>query len=305
MARLFRFTACFAAVMLAASAPGLAQQKKPPAKAHTQGKPQKGQPQTAAPAAPAQQPELNPFKMNMLIRSAIIALNQANITGNYTVLQDLGSPSFRASNNSARLAQIFANLRQRNLDLSPILFFTPKLVQPPQINANGILRLVGYFPTSPEHVNFDLYFQMVGGDWRIFGIGLSTSPADITAAVPQDGQTNPAAANAGANGQAAPQDEAGHAAQANVAPPPAPKAAPRPARKPAAAAGNNQWSTQESGGAAADGAVENRTTNNATRIDLSKVQAEPFQTQEEETPPDAGSQPKSGFWDGFNPFSRN
>jgi hypothetical protein len=38
-----------------------------------------------------------------LVRSALIALQQANETGNYTVLRDLGAPGFEEANTAARL----------------------------------------------------------------------------------------------------------------------------------------------------------------------------------------------------------
>ena len=45
-----------------------------------------------AAAAPPTLPDQ--YKLNMLIRTTIIAVNQANKTGNYAVLRDLGSPNF-------------------------------------------------------------------------------------------------------------------------------------------------------------------------------------------------------------------
>jgi len=52
----------------------------------------------------------------ILIRETMLALDQANKTGNYTVLRDLGSPAFQ-QNNAARLGEIFASERRDNLDL--------------------------------------------------------------------------------------------------------------------------------------------------------------------------------------------
>ena len=52
------------------------------------------------------------YKLNMLIRTTLIALNQANQTGNYSVLRDLGTPQFQSLNSDARLAEIFAALRK-------------------------------------------------------------------------------------------------------------------------------------------------------------------------------------------------
>ena len=56
----------------------------------------------------------NQFKINMLIRTTLIALSQANQTGNHSVLHDLGTPQFQATNMDARLAEIFSDLRHRN-----------------------------------------------------------------------------------------------------------------------------------------------------------------------------------------------
>jgi hypothetical protein len=202
MARYWRISIwLLIAVAVAAALPAQAEQKKPPAKAP---QPNQQQAQPDAPTSPAQDATLpDAFKLNLLIRASIIALNQANQTGNYTVLQDLGAPAFRASNNSARLAQIFGALRQRQLDLSPVLFFTPKLTAQPRITPNGLLRLAGFFPTTPERVNFDLIYQLIDGQWRLFGIGVSTSPADVTSAMPQQPPA-PATAQAAQKPDAAP-----------------------------------------------------------------------------------------------------
>ena len=43
----------------------------------------------------------------MLVKNALTAVNQGNLTGNYTVLRDLGSAGFRDKNSAARLAAIF------------------------------------------------------------------------------------------------------------------------------------------------------------------------------------------------------
>jgi hypothetical protein len=51
---------------------------------------------------------------------------------------------------------------------------TPTLTQPAFITDAGMLRVTGFFPTKPEQVNFDLLFQPVGGQWRLFGISVKT-----------------------------------------------------------------------------------------------------------------------------------
>jgi hypothetical protein len=118
----------------------------------------------------------DPYKLNMLIRTTLIALSQANQTGNYSVLRDLGTPKFQAINSDARLAEIFTNLRQRNIDLSPVLFYDPKLVRQPGVAPDGMLRMTGYIPTDPQRILFDLGFERVGNEWRLSAIVIDVQP---------------------------------------------------------------------------------------------------------------------------------
>jgi hypothetical protein len=151
---------------LAFAGPALAQK--------TSDKEKAAAPQPAeAPAANSIIP--NEYRMNLMIRTTIVALNQANQTGNYSVLRDLGAPGFQAANTPTRLAEAFNQLRNRSFDLSPVLFFDPKLIRPPAIQPNGLLRLSGFFPTAPQQVDFDLAFQLVEGNWRLFAIAVDTS----------------------------------------------------------------------------------------------------------------------------------
>jgi hypothetical protein len=149
----------------------------------------------AAPAASKDAAVITPtvpdqYKLNMLICTTIIAVNQANKTGNYSVLRDLGAPHFQSTNSVAKLTESFSGLRNANLDLSPVLFFTPQLIREPAIDANGMLRLTGFFASQPQQVNFDLAFEFVQGEWRLFGVSVATGPA----ATPNVPANNPARA---------------------------------------------------------------------------------------------------------------
>lgn len=115
-------------------------------------------------------------KLNLMIRTTLLAFSQANQTGNYSVLRDLSHPKFQLLNSNARLADVFKNFRDRNLDLAPIIFYTPKLVRPAQIQKDGLLRMTGYFETKPERVSFDLGFWLQGKDWRLAALIVDVKP---------------------------------------------------------------------------------------------------------------------------------
>ncbi len=139
--------------------------------------------QRAQPAVPNQQPAQAPKPAQIdrngvliLIRTTLLALDQANKTGNYTVLRDLGSPEFQA-NSAARLAEIFAQQRRDNVDLSGVAVIDPQLTLLPQIEPNGLLRMAGFFPSVPTQVSFQLAYAPVGGRWRLFELSVSFGEA--------------------------------------------------------------------------------------------------------------------------------
>jgi hypothetical protein len=130
----------------------------------------------------------------ILVRSALLALDQANKTGNYTVLRDLGSPDFQA-NSAARLAETFAQQRKDNVDLSGVSVIDPQLTVLPQIESTGHMRMAGFFPSISTQVNFELVYAPVDGRWWLFALSVSFGQAvpvapqapgqAVSAAVPQ------------------------------------------------------------------------------------------------------------------------
>ena len=151
-ARLF-----FAACLAAAAAPAAGQAPVPAPAANQAGVP-------------------DPIVINKLVWSAMAALDQANQTGNYSVLRDLGAPSFQTNNSAATLGAIFESLRAQQVDLGYTLVVMPTLEFAPAIVDGGLLRVRGTFPMRPAIVGFDLLFENIAGQWRIFGIAVVPIP---------------------------------------------------------------------------------------------------------------------------------
>jgi hypothetical protein len=175
--RLVALLAVLASTQLAegARAQGGSDQRPPAGSRGAQQQPQ------AAPAVPATAPKFNP-SINLeqalyLIRSTLLTLNDANRSGNYSVLRDLAAPGFQQKNNAADLALVFTDLRRRNFDLFAVALAAPQLAAAPARDDQGMLRLTGLFPTRPQQINFDLIFQDVAGQWRLFGISVQTPEA--------------------------------------------------------------------------------------------------------------------------------
>jgi len=203
----FRLTAGLTVVVIALAAGAVVMTRLPDAEA--QAPKQQPQQQSQAPK-PAQ---IDRNGVLILIRTTLLALDQANKTGNYTVLRDLGSPDFQA-NSAAQLAEIFVQQRRDNIDLSGVAVIDPQLTLLPQIEANGMMRMAGFFPSVPTQVNFELLYAPVGGRWRLFGLSVSFGQA--APAAPQPPAAAPPAAQ--------PKEKAPQA----QTPPPAPKSAAPP-----------------------------------------------------------------------------
>lgn len=123
-------------------------------------------------------------KIVVLIRTAVLTLNDAVQTGNFTVLRDIAAPGFREANTAARLSQVFSNLAGLDLDLSGIATMAPQLAETPVIDPKtNMLRVKGWFPAQPMQINFGLLFQPIAGKWRLFGLSVNpTMPKPAAAA---------------------------------------------------------------------------------------------------------------------------
>jgi len=151
--------------------------------------PARAEAQTPAKPAP-QQAQIDRNGLLILIKSTLLALDQANKTGNYRVLRDLAAPGFAAANNPARLSEIFANLRRDRVDLSSVIVLDPQLTVMPEINADGMLHFAGFFPSAPSQINFELLFAPVDRQWRLFGIS-TTLGSSVPAAPPPPASAKP------------------------------------------------------------------------------------------------------------------
>ena len=130
------------------------------------------------------------LELAKLIWGTIAAVDNANQSGNYSVLRDLAATGFQINNNPARLAEIFAGLRSSKIDLSNALLVAPSYTAPPQMVQPDVLYLRGYFGIRPTSVEFELYYQWMAGKWRLYGV--SIVPLQVAGAAPSPAGTQPA-----------------------------------------------------------------------------------------------------------------
>jgi hypothetical protein len=53
----------------------------------------------------------------------------------------------------------------------------PQFTADPALDSTGRLRLTGLLPTRPLQISFDLSFQSIAGQWRLFAVSVATPEA--------------------------------------------------------------------------------------------------------------------------------
>ena len=180
-----RLSPLLLAALLGASA--VEAQTAPPAPAPQKAQPQPA-PQQPAPQQPAQAPQVQtgPIDRNgafILMRNALIALDQANKTNEYGVMRAIASAAFQV-NTSAKLSELFAGQRREGLNLAYAAILEPRWTVEPQIEASGMIHMAGYFEVNPVPVVFDLLFTQQNGQWLLFGISVGLAQPAPQAAAP-------------------------------------------------------------------------------------------------------------------------
>ena len=132
-----------------------------------------------------QQPSLRPAITNeadqifvtTLVKSTLIALNQANLTENYSVLRSLASEEFQSNNSDEELIEIFRGIREYGLDFAAIVEYPAVYTVAPTLDDQNNLRVIGYFETAPL-IEFDLIFNLVDGRFLIDGLTVGIRPTE-------------------------------------------------------------------------------------------------------------------------------
>jgi len=128
-------------------------------------------PAAAEPAMPSEAVQ------EKLIKTCILTLNDANLTGNYTVLHAKLAKPFRTQFSPDKLKAGFKGFADQQIDLSVVAIKTPVASTPTKIDDRGVLQLRGYFDTQPSRVHYELDFLVTEEEWKPISINVRVRPA--------------------------------------------------------------------------------------------------------------------------------
>jgi len=114
----------------------------------------------------------------ILIKTALLTFNDANITNNYAVFHARLSKPFRDQFSPEKFAEAFKGFRDQHAYLDLIAAKQPIPAEAPKVDDNGRLTLKGYFDTTPSRVNYELAFIMSDEEWKLIKINVDVKKPD-------------------------------------------------------------------------------------------------------------------------------
>jgi major membrane immunogen (membrane-anchored lipoprotein) len=125
----------------------------------------------AAPSFGAALPTDN--EQEILVKTILMTFNDANLTGNYTVLHDKASKAFRSQISVEKMAVGFKDFRDKKINIESVVADDIASMDDPKIDKDGVLYLKGRFKDDEKKLRFDLKFVEGDGMWRLLGINVS------------------------------------------------------------------------------------------------------------------------------------
>ena len=128
--------------------------------------------------APAQAEDKvpSPFLQEILIKTSLLTLNDANLTGNYAVLHAKLAKVFRDQITPDGLKKGFKPFADQKVDFGLISAKPPIASVEAKIDNRGALLLRGYFDTAPSRVTYELDFLPSEGLWKPIMLNVRVKP---------------------------------------------------------------------------------------------------------------------------------
>lgn len=197
---ILRFLAIFAALCTASAAFGQ-QAAPPPSGKSAPIKSAKPQAQKAPDTRPVPLEGKNAAVLSLMVRSALIALDHANRTGDYSVFHAMLVPAQRNRFTPADYAEHYAPLRKAKLALLPALAAKMQFTKPPHLDKGGLLHIEGRFLTQPKNLGFRTVFMQENKEWMLLTLKVGTiepPPSPLASAPLAPSASGQAAASASA-----------------------------------------------------------------------------------------------------------
>ena len=109
-------------------------------------------------------------EQDVLIRSTLMTFNDANMTGNYTVLLAKASKQFQSQYSAEQAFAAFEAFRKNQLFFEAVVTAEYDSWEKAKFDPDGALVLAGVFKTDELEVKYRLRFVQSNKVWKVLGI---------------------------------------------------------------------------------------------------------------------------------------
>jgi hypothetical protein len=113
-----------------------------------------------------------------MVRSTLRDFNAAVQSGDFTAFHKTLAMPFREQYSAERIKDAFQAFIDRKVDLRGALQLDPVFKPAPSIGARQVLRVAGYFPSTPSRLHFDLKYVPEDGVWKLLSISVNVKPQE-------------------------------------------------------------------------------------------------------------------------------
>ena len=115
-------------------------------------------------------------ELKALTRDSLLAFNRAVQAQDFTGFHKQISALWREEITPAKLKSIFQTFIEQEIDIAAVAQLEPVFDKPAAIDADGVLILVGRYPTTPTEVEFRLQYVNEKAAWKLLGIKVEVKP---------------------------------------------------------------------------------------------------------------------------------
>ncbi|BAT72043.1 conserved hypothetical protein [Thermosulfidibacter takaii ABI70S6] len=116
-------------------------------------------------------PTINQANYTILVKETMQKLGKAIATGYYNDFYSYTAPQFRQSVPLEKIESAFSRFQKVPINWETVGNLEPA-IQSKQLQENGVLKLIGFFPSNPYKVGFDFEYFKNNDKWKVVGVFL-------------------------------------------------------------------------------------------------------------------------------------
>ena len=112
---------------------------------------------------------------DIMIRSTLMTFNDANVTGNYSVLIAKASSQFQQQVTPEKLSTAFEGFRKNKFYIDDVVTADYDSYEKAKVDGEGVLTLAGVFKTDELTVKYSLRYAKNDNVWKLLGINVDVN----------------------------------------------------------------------------------------------------------------------------------